>query len=296
MLNTVDIPFVSSVHGRERRSQRDIMKRDLQAAVKYGQKERGRPRKNGEPTWKYTFANIVYITDQSSTLEITSYAIELPVSEVVIEDRLTQQHMEAKRRIELNPGSITSHTVIVVDMSGSMNASDMGGHKTRSHGVYYNIAEEFISPRLHPIDVTGPGNLFSGKSTTYTDVLTVIEMRDSYTVVFQREPVSWLLYNKIVQLANLNGAKSHGNYFDSIELAFQMLTCPSLDAKCSLCLFFFSDGRPSDGFEVGGRINPHKANADSQQIFTTLSNLVAVNYNKDLLSLVLVSVVVTISV
>jgi hypothetical protein len=36
---TSNIPFLSSVHGRERRYQRDISKRDLQSAVKYGMKE-----------------------------------------------------------------------------------------------------------------------------------------------------------------------------------------------------------------------------------------------------------------
>lgn len=41
MLATSDMPFESSLHGRERRAQRDVTKRDLQAALKYGTKERG---------------------------------------------------------------------------------------------------------------------------------------------------------------------------------------------------------------------------------------------------------------
>jgi len=36
---TKDMPFVSSLHGRERRNQRNISVRDLKAAVKYGTKE-----------------------------------------------------------------------------------------------------------------------------------------------------------------------------------------------------------------------------------------------------------------
>jgi hypothetical protein len=42
-MDTALYPVVSSTHGRERRGQRDISKRDLQAAVKYGIKERDSP-------------------------------------------------------------------------------------------------------------------------------------------------------------------------------------------------------------------------------------------------------------
>ena len=85
MLPTQDIPFVSSIHGRERRTQRDISKRDLQSAVKYGIKERGFPHpKTGAKRWKYTYNDIVYITDATSTVEVTSWALELPLSAVSI--------------------------------------------------------------------------------------------------------------------------------------------------------------------------------------------------------------------
>ena len=58
-----------------RREQRDIDRRDLQAAVRHGRREdasrfvRGRLRQR----WKYTFANVVYITDATSTEEVTSW-------------------------------------------------------------------------------------------------------------------------------------------------------------------------------------------------------------------------------
>ena len=75
MLPTNQIPIVSSIHGRERREQRDITKRDLQAAIKYGTKEA--QFRLGKIRWKYTFADVVYITDETSTVEVTSYAVEL---------------------------------------------------------------------------------------------------------------------------------------------------------------------------------------------------------------------------
>ena len=63
-----------------------MTKRDLQAAVKYGAKERtGRG-------WKYTFADVVYITDITSTVEITSWAVQLPLEKIPIDDSEQKQN------------------------------------------------------------------------------------------------------------------------------------------------------------------------------------------------------------
>ena len=68
--NTSAATFLSSTHGRLRRAQRLIDKRDLQAAVKYGTCEESY-NQNGIRRLKYTFADIVYITDETGTREIT---------------------------------------------------------------------------------------------------------------------------------------------------------------------------------------------------------------------------------
>mmetsp|Transcript_6557 Transcript_6557/g.15891 ORF Transcript_6557/g.15891 Transcript_6557/m.15891 type:complete len:145 (-) Transcript_6557:2036-2470(-) len=71
---TEDITVLSSPHGRLRRSERRIDKQDLQAAVKYGLKiESGADRKTGRPRWRYEYGDIVYITDEFSRKEITSW-------------------------------------------------------------------------------------------------------------------------------------------------------------------------------------------------------------------------------
>lgn len=137
MLQTSEIPFNSSIHGRERREQRNITRRDLQAAVKYGKKEQGLPSRSGEPRLKYTFGGVVYITDWTSSVEVTSWALELPLIGYEIPDRVLMNYNEAKRRITANPLMITSHTVLIVDMSASMSKSDMNGHRTR--GRYHAI-------------------------------------------------------------------------------------------------------------------------------------------------------------
>jgi hypothetical protein len=161
--------------------------------------------------------------------------------EKILSPNYIRRHEEARRRIRLDPSIITSHTVIVVDMSGSMKKSDMNGHRTRSRGVYYNLAEEFVSGAIPPPE----SGIFTGGATTFTDVVTLIEMRDYATIEFYQEPISWLVYNKFVQLAERKDCRGHGNYESAVVEAFGILDRHVHD-KVALCLFFFSDGRPSD--------------------------------------------------
>ncbi len=68
--NTSAATILSSEHGRMRRAQRMIDKRDLQAAIRYGNRVQS-INARGTVCWKYTFADIIYITDITSTKEIT---------------------------------------------------------------------------------------------------------------------------------------------------------------------------------------------------------------------------------
>ena len=103
-------------HCRQHRSERLISKRDLRAAVKYGVREPSFTDK-GELRWMYTFRGIVYITDETSRHEITSWplpAFGFDVPLVDITQRMLRAHRAAKRALG-NPASWTSHTVAVVD-------------------------------------------------------------------------------------------------------------------------------------------------------------------------------------
>ncbi len=82
---TKNITLLSGVHGRERRAERQISKHDLQAAIKYGTKTPGKPSYQGFFTWKYTFANIVYITDETSRIEITSWILPTVIEPITLE-------------------------------------------------------------------------------------------------------------------------------------------------------------------------------------------------------------------
>jgi hypothetical protein len=108
--------LLSTVHGRDRRALRQIGKRDLQAAVRHGVKKKAFSR-NGKRNWMYTFADIVYITDESSTTEITSYALPIEMEEVPSSNSDVRMHDQAACSLRLDPLSCTSHTVLVVDQS-----------------------------------------------------------------------------------------------------------------------------------------------------------------------------------
>jgi hypothetical protein len=248
MLKTCDIEFISSIHGSERREQRKILKKDLQSAVKYGKKTLGYPdRKTGDVRYKYTYLGIVYITDYTSTKEITSWSENCAIlNKCVIPNSLQRQHNEWIKRISNNPKIITSHTVIIVDQSSSMNNSDVFDHRSRSKAVYHMLAEEFTATQIGPID-----NQFNGGDKVgFTDVVTLIEMRDIPTIVFQHEPLSWILFNKFYDLWENDGAKSHGNYLPAITLALKILDLNTSN-QCALSLYFLSDGKPSDHLSSG---------------------------------------------
>jgi len=73
---TDDLSIISTDHGRKRRSERNIDKNDLRAAVLHGVRTPALPcPRTGAPRWMFTFADIVYITDETARVEVTSYPL-----------------------------------------------------------------------------------------------------------------------------------------------------------------------------------------------------------------------------
>ena len=156
---------------------------------------------------------------------------------------------------------ITSHTVLVVDQSGSMKKADVPGHRTRSRAVFYSIANEVVAAPLL-------ANLVS-----FTDVVTLIEMRETANVLIDQEPMTWLLFNKFVDLANDEfRGRGHGNYLPAIETARGVLrnTVRTNGNNVALFLLFLSDGKPSDHVKL--RI---AANDQAAHICKSMKNLCA---------------------
>eukprot|EP00039_Didymoeca_costata_P013633 m.210822 g.210822 ORF g.210822 m.210822 type:complete len:701 (-) comp15827_c0_seq1:1753-3855(-) len=231
------ITVLSSTHGRDRRRQRRISKGDLQAAVKYGKKEFAEPNSKGEQMLKYTHADIVYITDLTSRKEITSWVVPgfgIHIDKINITKEMKDDHLKACDLINSDKTKWTSHTVCVIDQSGSMRKADVGEHAaSRSDVVWASLAIDFVLNRIK-----------AGLATS-TDVITVICMRRHCTIQLKCQPTDEILYNKIIDLLNSSEPLSGGNYIPALDLAEKMLhenPCGS----CSLMLLFLSDGKPSD--------------------------------------------------
>ena len=239
--NTSLVTVLSSAHGRQRREERDITKRDLQAAVKYGKKEPA-PHPQGQSTdrLKYTFAGIVYITDSESRVEITSWpeddqcGFDVPL--IRITDAMAAEHDTAVADLR-NLGGWTSHTVIVVDQSGSMRRTDVEGKATRAEAVWLTLAFTCVGDELRSGNRKG------------SDVMSIIGMRKTAELLVDREPMDWLLYNKIVGFLRNERPGGDGKYTGAIELAEACLQ-GNTRGSCALALLFLSDGKPSDELET----------------------------------------------
>ena len=98
-MNTSLITILSSAHGRLRREQRDIDKRDLQRALKHGRRQKAWGQR-----WLVEYDGITFITDWSMRQEVTAYPSPLPDAPVGISD--IAQHEKAKELLNKKPDLI----------------------------------------------------------------------------------------------------------------------------------------------------------------------------------------------
>jgi hypothetical protein len=203
--------LVSHTHGRERREERKIEKRELQAAVKHGKKEAANPGRDGSKRFKYTHKGVVYITDETSKHEITSWRLD--------DDANVVQHAQ------LEPCEYMTHTVLVVDHSGSMRKNDVAPFETRTAAVYAAVTDQFIAPALE----SQRAQLSAVASSTTDDkhdrkpqVVSLIEMSAKATVVLNRAPLDDALLVALRKRKN-SRATSHGNYVPALQAVRNLL-------------------------------------------------------------------------
>jgi hypothetical protein len=244
---TADYTVLSSQHGRDRRQLRNISKRDLKAAIKHGVKTPAHPGKDGSPRWKFTYNNVVYITDSTCRQEITSYVEAIKIERHPISNALMDRHNEVKRILNDQPELCTGHTYIVIDQSGSMREADVNGFRSRSHASYGVLALDFVAEQL---------STHNGDDLLVESV-TVIEMRNEGEIILERQPFDWVLFNALVQRPNDSRPYSHGNFNPSLLLVKDLILKEynSLKDKVekeelpNFTLVFLSDGKPSDGYQ-----------------------------------------------
>ena len=213
-VRTADVTVLSGSHGRVRRAERSIEKSELQAAVKYGRKDRANPGRHGDNRWRYEHNGVIYITDETSRHEITSWRLD-----------------DASINLAAGAAEGGAHAVLVVDHSGSMRKTDVAGYATRTAAVYDCLARDFVEQQI----AAGAGP---------DVVVTVIEMSQEAEVIIDKAPLDAQLAAALKKRSK-SRAKSDGNYLPALDKALEILQADAPN-RGTLMLLFLSDGAPSD--------------------------------------------------
>ena len=237
------ITILSSEHGRMRREQRDISMRDLQKALKYGKRQ-----STWGERWMIEYDGIVFITDSRMRQEVTSYPA--PLVKAPIDGEQLSDHAKIKQVIAHKPDLSTTHTILVVDNSGSMVEHDIDLYRCRQTAAYTMTALEFIAEQIF------------NETANNRDLFSLVEFSETAQVVFSREPLSWILYNKLLDRRDVRTFKEreaakmrdmilcNSNYMPALEKAEGLLHEGNHDT-CALNLYFLSDGAPTDASHQG---------------------------------------------
>lgn len=76
---------------------------------------------------------------------------------------------------------------------------------TRSDAVWLTLALEFVAKQLK-----------SGEAKD-TDVLSIVSMNNTSRVLVDKQPVDWILYNRIIGLLRSEMPKEGGNYLPAMQ-------------------------------------------------------------------------------
>jgi len=145
-MRTSAITLIDTNHGRQRRQERAIPRRDIQAAVRYG-KELVHPDPN---KLIFEYQGKRHIVTKEDRLHITSMVTTVNLKNKIIGDIEWRKHEQDCHLIHHSETHIewNSHSVLVVDRSGSMRNSDVNGCRTRLGAVWLSIAKDFVEYRL----------------------------------------------------------------------------------------------------------------------------------------------------
>jgi hypothetical protein len=75
----------------------------------------------------------------------------------------------------------TTHSIIIIDQSGSMRNCDVDCFRSRSDAAFGTFALDYIAEQL-----------YQQEDGFFVDAVTVIEMNDFGSVLFHKEPLDWV--------------------------------------------------------------------------------------------------------
>ncbi len=296
IIRTSAISIHETNHGRERRLQRSIPTRDIQTAMKHGI-QRNHPSNDKLIIYEYQGKQHVIVKETSElvTTFVKSISLEkkiLSMKDIDDHEKIMDlihgrrsvvnsytdsstvlNHVKSEDDTDQPQQSLwNSHSVIIVDKSGSMRQSDVNGSRTRFGAVWLSLAQDYIENRIRS-GISG-GN----------DIISIILMGTKPELIIDKWPTNYILYNKIVdffhqseeadhlwqrmqrfknnrtneydhkhpqkrdiqrKLDNLVCPKGHGCYGPSLLLAEKLLEKNDNESS-ALSLLLLSDGRPSD--------------------------------------------------
>ncbi|KAL1523672.1 hypothetical protein AB1Y20_018606 [Prymnesium parvum] len=221
---TDDISLISHTHGQARRLERNIVRRELQAAIKYGIKVRANPGRDGSARWRYEYDGVVYITDETSRHEVTSWRVD---------GKGAAAGGVAPAQVELAGSGC--HAVLIVDMSGSMRTADIPGYKSRAAAVYDCLVRDFVKAQIS-----------SGAAKDV--VVSVVSMGSEAALLIDKHPLDETILPRLQRIAKQR-PKGHGNYIPALDKALEVMASDARNHG-GLLFFLFSDGAPSDQQEM----------------------------------------------
>jgi hypothetical protein len=266
---------VDTKHSKQRRNQRQIARRDVQKAIKHGL---ATPDPRNPNVVIYEHNNMKFIVDKTSNHLITSMVTEANFDPKDISAEDIHRNSQSLRMIRSFPCNWKSHTVIVVDTSGSMRKSDVSGCRTRLGVVWRSLAQDFVQPRIE-----------SGIAEDF-DVVSIVLMGETATTVVMQHPTDFVLYNllhefflesEMVSKKKTKKSKDsckdgtrkriraggHGHYIPSLKLAASMLEKDDNQSSV-LSMLVLSDGRPSDYHGTRTKVNKRSGPSIDNEIIT----------------------------
>jgi len=238
-----------SQHAQKRAESRFISFGEIRSVLGHGGDSK-RPADNG--AWEYKFAGVIVIVDSEEKRVLTVYpepGYGIDLDKVVVTAKMMKSRKRESYFLRLNKQRWTSHTVAVIDQSGSMRAADIDKSVTRSDLVWLTLAVDLVK-----------SNLESGERKP-SDFLSVIFMKDDATVVIDRQPFDWILFNNLVDIMNTEKPSTGGNYIPALNQAGELLLY-NRSRNCALTLLFLSDGKPSDHLRRGDKVHLYASNKE----------------------------------